>query len=123
MLVFKTKSFFKWQTKEMLKDNDLLLAIKEMENGLIDADLGGGLIKKRIRRSGSGKSCGYRTLVATNRAGKWFFVYGFAKNEKSNINKQEETALKQLSKDLLLLSNVQIRTAVQEKVLVEVVYE
>lgn len=60
MPVFKTKTFNKWQNKELIKDRELILAIEEIANGLIDADLGGGLVKKRIRKRGLGKSSGYR---------------------------------------------------------------
>lgn len=123
MPVFKTKTFNKWQKKELIKDRELMLAIEEVINGLIDADLGGGLVKKRIRRSGSGKSSGYRTLIATNKDEKWFFVYGFAKNEKGNISEQEERTLKQLAQDLLSLSNIQITSVVEHGELIEVIYE
>ncbi|MEY2912716.1 MAG: hypothetical protein RLZZ184_2025 [Cyanobacteriota bacterium] len=39
-------------------------AVAEMLAGLYDADLGGGLFKKRIARSGKGKRASFRTLVA-----------------------------------------------------------
>lgn len=66
--------------------------------------LGGGLLKKRIGRPGQGKSGGFRTLVATNNGRKWFFVFGFPKNVRSNIDKDEEEALKRLASYLLSLS-------------------
>ena len=55
--------------------------------GLYDADVGGGLVKKRIARPGQGKRGGFRTLVATNKGNRWVFVFGFPKNERSNIDK------------------------------------
>jgi hypothetical protein len=57
-----------------------------MSGGLYDAELGGGLFKKRIARPGQGKRGGYRTLIASNKGDKWFFVFGFPKNERSNID-------------------------------------
>ena len=75
-----------------------------MAAGLYEADLGGGLLKKRIARAGQGKSGGFRTLVATNKGNKWCFVFGFPKNERSNIDKDEEEALKKLAAYLLLLA-------------------
>ena len=75
-----------------------------MAHGLIDADLGGGLVKKRIARPGQGKSGGYRTLVATNKGDRWVFVFGFPKNERSNIDKDEAEALKKLAAHLLSLT-------------------
>ena len=75
-----------------------------MMAGLYDADLGGGLVKKRIARPGQGKRGGLRTLVATNKGNRWVFVFGFPKNERSNIDKDEEIALKHLAAHLLLLT-------------------
>jgi hypothetical protein len=75
-----------------------------MAAGLVDADLGGGLEKKRVARPGQGKSGGYRTLVATNRGDRWVFVFGFPKNERSNIDKDEEDALKKLAAHLLSIT-------------------
>lgn len=60
-----------------------------MQAGLIDADLGGCVVKKRVALPGRGKSGGARTLVATNKDNRWFFVFGFKKNERTNINKKE----------------------------------
>ena len=109
--ILKTKTFERWQGKENLADNILRHAVDEMRQGLIDADLGGGLVKKRIARSGQGKSSGYRTLLATNKNEKWFFIYGFAKNERDNINTQELRALKLFAKSLLELNLEQIQSA------------
>ena len=91
-----------------------------MLNGLIDVNLGGGLIKKRVKRDGYGKSSSYRTLLATNKSNKWFFIYGFAKNEKSNITDAEEKALKQLTKDLISMNSDKIAVAIKQKVIIEV---
>ncbi len=74
-----------------------------MANGLIDADLGGGVIKKRVALPGRGKRGGSRTLVATNKADRWFFVFGFEKNERANINDKELEALQATAADLLKL--------------------
>lgn len=79
--------------------------------GLHDAELGGGLFKKRIARGGQGKSGGFRTLVATNRGSRWIFVYGFAKNERANIDRDEEEALKKLAAHLLALTARAMRMA------------
>ena len=75
-----------------------------MVQGLYDAELGGNLVKKRVARTGQGKRGGFRTLVATNKGDKWFFVFGFAKNEQDNISKKEKEALKKLADYLLALS-------------------
>ena len=67
MSVFKTKPFHDWQKKEDIPNKSLCAAVDEMSRGLIDANLGGGLVKKRIARPGAGKSSGFRTLLATNK--------------------------------------------------------
>jgi len=94
--------------KTELTDQSLCDAIVEMERGLIDADLGGGVIKKRIAMAGRGKSGGARTLIATNRGDRWFFVYGFAKNDRANISTKELEALRLYAADLLRLSVAQL---------------
>ena len=91
-----------------------------MASGLFDADLGGGLFKKRIGRPGQGKSGGYRTLVATNMGNRWVFVYGFPKYERSNIDKDELEALKKLAAYLLSLTAQAVARAMQAGELIEV---
>jgi hypothetical protein len=104
MAIYKTRSFDRWARKEGLTTRSLCAAVLEMMNGLIDADLGGGLVKKRIGRPGQGKSSGYRTLVATKKGSRWVFVFGFPKNERSNIDKDEAEALKKLAAHLLSMT-------------------
>ena len=104
MAVYKTRWFDRWARKQGLTTPSLCAAVREMTAGLYDADLGGGLLKKRIARPGHGKRGGFRTLVATNKGTRWVFVYGFPKNERSNIDKDEEDALKQLAAHLLALT-------------------
>jgi hypothetical protein len=86
MRVFKNKWFQKWAAKEGLDDEVLRAAVEEMENGLIDAELGGHVVKKRVALPGRGKRGGTRTLVVYQQANKAFFVYGFAKSERANIS-------------------------------------
>ena len=88
--------------------------------GLYDADLDGGLLKKRIARPGQGKSGGFRTLVATNKGAHWVFVFGFPKNERSNIDKDEEQALKTLAAHLMSLTAQALDKAQRAGELIEV---
>ncbi|OGA49407.1 MAG: hypothetical protein A3G25_09725 [Betaproteobacteria bacterium RIFCSPLOWO2_12_FULL_63_13] len=120
MAIYKTRWFDRWARKEGLSTRTLCKAVREMQAGLYEADLGGGLLKKRIARPGQGKSGGYRTLVATNRGGKWFFVFGFPKNVRSNIDKDEEEALKKLASYLLSLSAPGLSVAQRAGELMEV---
>jgi len=94
-----------------LTDAGLRDAIREMRQGLIDADQGGGLVKKRIGIAGRGKRGGARTLVAMGRHSCWFFVFGFAKNERANISNAELEALRFLAGNLMSHTPAQIRLA------------
>jgi hypothetical protein len=118
--VFKTRHFARWMRKSELTDTLLCRAVEEMLQGLIDADLGGGVVKKRIALPGRGKSAGARTLLATNKGSRWFFVFGFAKNDRANISDQELEALQELAHDLLARTGTQLNLAVQEGVLEEI---
>lgn len=104
-----TRHFCRWMRKTDLTELALCKAIDEMRRGLIDADLGGGVVKKRIAVGGRGKSAGARTLLATNLDDRWFFVFGFAKNAKANISALELAALQTLAHDLLHLSTTQLK--------------
>ena len=111
MTAYKTRWFDRWAQKQGLLDAQLCVAVSEMESGLFEANLGSGLFKKRIARAGQGKSAGFRTLVATQHQGRWFFVFGFAKNVRSNIDKDEENALKHLAAYLLKMSDNELKIA------------
>ncbi|MEH1909336.1 MAG: type II toxin-antitoxin system RelE/ParE family toxin [Nostoc sp.] len=121
MIIYKTRWFDRWARKEGLNELSLCAAVNEMTAGLYEADLGGGLFKKRIARSRQGKRGGFRTLVATNKGDRWFFVFGFPKNERSNINKKEEEALKKLASVLLSYTLEDLEKAKLEDELMEVI--
>jgi hypothetical protein len=95
--VFVTRQFGRFARGERMADDRLCEAIERAESGLIDADLGGGLIKQRVARPGQGRSGGYRTVVAYRRLGRAVFLYGFAKNERDNIGPDDLAALKKLA--------------------------
>lgn len=121
-MIYKTRHFSRWAGKTSLSDDLLRRAVEEMTNGLIDADLGGGVFKKRVALPGRGKSGSARTLLATNRDDRWIFILGFEKNERANISDKERDALRMLAKDLLGLSTGQLQNAVKEGALLEVTY-
>ena len=81
---FNTRHFGRWMRKTDLSDALPCKAVVEVVAGLIDADLGRGVVKKRVALPGRGRSGGARTLVATNRGKRWFFVFGFDKNQRAN---------------------------------------
>lgn len=121
MQVFKNKAFSKWAAKQGLSDGALLAALSEMDRGLVDADLGGHVFKKRVPVGGRGKSGGVRTLLAYRLGDKAFFVYGFAKNARANISDKELKVLKLYADTLLNYSKAELNKAVKSGALIEVV--
>lgn len=107
--IFKTKSFARWMRKSSVSDAALVRAVDEMVAGLFDADLGGGIFKKRLPVAGKGKRGGARTILATNRADRWFFLFGFNKSERSNITQQELDIARTIAEVLLTSSDAYIQ--------------
>lgn len=108
VLKLKTKWFDKWTKKNSVSDGELLKTIENISNNLGTSDLGNGLYKTRMPRSGQGKSGGFRTIVVFKEAEIAIFVYGFSKNEKENLDKNELKYFKKLAKDLLKLNHQEI---------------
>ena len=121
--VFKTRHFTRWMRKTELTDRALCLAVAEMAQGLFDADLGGGVVKKRIGLAGRGKRGGVRTLIATNRGSRWFFVYGFEKSDRANIATDELEALQDVARVLLARTSPQLDEAIQDGSLQEICHD
>jgi hypothetical protein len=107
-LIYKTKEFSYLTKKESLSDDDLIIACREMDNDLYDADLGGNVFKKRIASGNKGKKGGYRTIIGAVIGRKYFFLYVFAKSVKANINAKEKLALKELAKEFLNFSQPEL---------------
>ena len=122
--LFKTRHFTRWMRKTDLSDELLYAAVGEMERGLIDADLGGGgVVKKRIAYQGRDKRGSSRILIATNKNDRWFFVFGFDKNERDNINSTELKALQTLASDLLDFSETELESEIKNNTLQEIYYD
>lgn len=121
--VFKTRHFARWMRKTELTNPALCKAVAEMVEGLIDADLGGYVLKKRVALPGRGKSGGVRTLVATRKGTRWFFVFGFEKSDRANISDVELEGLQSLASDLLARTNPQLDEAVAEGALLEICHD
>ena len=120
MRVFKNRPFTRFARKAGLGDKALIEAVVDAERGLVDADLGGGVIKQRIARPGGGKSGGFRTIVLFRLRERAFFVHGFAKNERDNITVDELAAFKMLAAEMLAYDNAAIAAALSAGALVEV---
>lgn len=120
MRIFKNAWFTKYAKREKLSDQSLIQAVQDASNGIVSADLGGNLLKQRIAKQGSGKSGGYRTIIAFKREDKAFFLYGFSKNQQENLNPHELKSFKNLAKQLLILNDVQIKNLIENGILTEI---
>jgi len=118
--VYITKEFGRFARKERIADAKLCEAVERAGKGLIDADLGGGLIKQRIARQGQGRSGGYRTLMAFRAKERTVFVYGFAKNERDNIGSDELNYWQQVAKGYLQMGAAQLGMLIEQDELREV---
>lgn len=120
MRIYRTKTFTRLARKAALKDKAICQAINEMNQGLIDANLGSGLFKKRIAMPGSGKSGSWRTLLGFQSGSRAFLLYVFPKSDQENIQTYELKALKKLAKFYLSLRPEDIRIALERGELYEV---
>ena len=118
--ILKRKSFARWQVSKKLPDIALCKVAREMENGQVDADLGGFLYKQCVARPGSGKSGGYRTLLSVQIGQRCVFLYGFSKSDRATITQDEKKALRYAGKVFLELSAEALSKALRAGVLLEV---
>jgi hypothetical protein len=118
--IFKNKPFARFARKARITDANLCDAIDRASRGLIDADLGGGVLKQRIARAGAGKSGGFRTIILFRAGERAFFVHGFAKNEQDNIRDDELAAFKMLAAEMMTYDDAAITKAIANETLTEV---
>lgn len=119
MRIFKTKTLARFTRQNSIPDTSLVSAVERARRGLIDADLGGRIIKQRVARPGEGKRGGFRLLVGfgSHRA---VFLFGFAKNERENIDDVELATLRQIAGSFLNSSDQKIEQALKDGTLIEV---
>ncbi len=91
--------------------------------GLIDADLGGRVFKKRVPAPGRGKRGGARTIVGSNLQDRWFFIYGFEKKDRETLDPRELAALQTIAAALLSTEPKLLEKAVAEGELEEICHE
>lgn len=120
MRIFKTKWVARYARRARISDDGFREAIQRAERGLVDADLGGGIIKQRVARSGEGRSGGYRMLIAYRAGTRVVFPYAFAKNERENIEPDELLTLREIGAAWLAADARRIARALHEGVLQEV---
>ncbi|WP_341327580.1 type II toxin-antitoxin system RelE/ParE family toxin [Methylotuvimicrobium sp. KM2] len=121
MRVFKNTWFERFARKEKISAEALWGAVERAEQGQIDADLGGGVIKQQIARPGGGKSKGYRSIVLYRKEDKAFFVFGFPKGELGNIREDEEIQFKKMAKQVLALTDEHLQRLIENGQFEEVV--
>ena len=121
--VFKTRTFKRWSRKSDISDAMLCNAVEEMAQGLIDADLGGRVFKKRIPVAGRGKRGGARTIVGSNLQDRWFFLFGFEKKDRETIDARELGVLQVIAAALLAMEPKLLEKAVVEGELEEICHE
>lgn len=121
MKVFVTRWFERFARKEKIPEVRFCEAVARAERGLIDAELGGGLIKQRIARKGEGRSGGYRTVIAYRTKDRAIFLYGFAKNERENVGGDDLEDLKKTAAIFLAFGKLELTQAVAAGQLKEIV--
>lgn len=117
---FKTRRFQRWARRAGLADSTLWQAVREMQAGLVDADLGGSLLKKRVPLPGRGKRGSVRTLVAYRRSGHWFFLFGFQKNEREDLPEHALQTLRDEGGVLLALGDGPLEELLRSGTLMEI---
>ena len=123
MQIFKTRWFARFARHELIADSSLREAIARAERGLIDADLGGGLIKQRVARPRQGRSGGYRVIVAYRMGCRALFIFGLAKNDQESFAENEFAAAREIANIWIPASDAQIARGVQDGQLIEVLYD
>lgn len=108
MRVFATKSFRRFSRRERIDKDRLCEAVQRAERGLVDADLGGWIIKQRVARKGQGRSGGYRALIVYRAHERAVFLYGYGKNERDNIDQDELVRLRRAAHEMLTWNDQQI---------------
>ena len=121
--IFKIKWFARYARREKIADLSLREAVSRASRGLVDADLGGGVIKQRVARKGQGRSGGYRMLIAFRASYRAVFMLGFSKNDQDNITAVELESLKKVAALWLTADAAKIERAIAEGVLLEVKHE
>ena len=118
--IYKARWLARFVRRERIADRSLREAITRAERGLVDADLGGGIIKQRVAREGQGRSGGYRMLVAYRAGERAVFLYGFAKRERENIDPDELLTLREIGVAWLTADERDVGQAIAQGLLQEV---
>lgn len=103
---FKTNWFAKAAKRARIDDAELVAAIREVMQGQAD-DLGGGVFKKRLNKNM------HRSIVLAKGGQRWFFVYLFAKADRSNIDDDELVDFRKLAQAYARMSEADLQSALR----------
>lgn len=120
MRIWKNKLFARFARHQRISSHDLCEAIERAERGLVDANLGGGVIKQRVARPNEGKSGGFRTIILFRLGERAFFIHGYAKSSLGNISTDELKAFRRAAEVALQLEEAQIQVLLDDGELIEV---
>ncbi len=120
MNVYKTLGFVRFARRNGISDHAVCEAVSRAERGLIDADLGGGVIKQRVPRTGEGRSGGFRTLILYRANERAVFAGGFAKNERASIDSEDLTRYRELGREFLSYSSKQVDALIKSGAWIQV---
>jgi hypothetical protein len=113
--------FDKWRRKAGLPEVAIRQAADEIVRGLVDARLGGFLLKKRVAGTNNkGKRGSYRTIIAYRDGDKMVFLHGFAKNEVGNLDRKERIALIKLGDTYIAYDSGAIDKMINLRLIIEV---
>lgn len=101
---YMLRDFAKWAKRAGLSAEVLRGVLDEMERGLVGDRLGANIYKKRIGLAGRGKRGGVRSIVIFRQAELGVFLYGYAKNEKDDLEPYEEEALRSFASGFVRLT-------------------
>jgi hypothetical protein len=121
--IFKNKWFHRFANKEDITDKELKEVVKQLEKGQFYANLGGGVYKMQIARPNEGKREGYRVIVIFKSEFRTFFVYGFPKSKRDNIDDKDLKGYKNQANDNLTMSEEMINVWLKNQTLIEILQE
>ena len=120
MRVFKNTWFSRFADKECITDDELKETVNQLETGQAETNLGGNVYKVRVARSGEGKSGGYRIIVFFCSEERTFFVYGYAKSDRGNIDEKEKRDFKELAKKYMCITDEVLEMSVKMGKFIEI---
>jgi hypothetical protein len=120
MRIFKTRFFSRFARRMSISDASLRDAVERAERGLVDADLGGSVIKQRVARPGQGRSGGFRVLLAYRARTRSVFLFGFAKSARGNVEDDELVTAREIARVWLEADSKALAKALAEGIIQEV---